>query len=310
MDLTKFAVEVRKWDESNCQDMHNPRVEQIFRHARIDFQMESEESKSSGLESASNENKRRSENSAKDVAARSCRPCDSKIDESNLDDILRQHVSMGCANVAPGLPVTDESTPASCNRSVVCPADRTEDLLSKQGSAMSWFNHLNVSGQNGLQIYSKSGSSEIVDSNNNFDWLSSCPGSRTLLEPKDSMEMLRGIEFSKEDSNGGYMKIWNQARADAKNRKGRERSLRTRMRNAERLRALEIGCSLLSEENARIKEIIRELVFYLPMRDAVEIDCQILNSFTRSAGICIQDGVQDGLSYLNDCCSSKSNTTF
>lgn len=46
-------------------------------------------------------------------------------------------------------------------------------------------------------------------------------------------------------------------RAEERNRKGRERSLRTRRRNAARLRTLEEECSQLEKENELLRELLR-----------------------------------------------------
>jgi hypothetical protein len=309
MNLTNSADEGLKWVESSCPDTGNPRIKRLFRRVRIDCKKGSEELKVAGLERASNELNRRNENSTSEKAARHCYPWDFKIEDSNFDDMLNQHFSMGCPEVAVGLPTFRGLSPTICNGREVWPADRTEDPLGMEGSSISRVKHLNARSENGLQIDSKSESAVFEGSDGNFAWPTSCPESQTLWDSKDAMEVLHGIDVNQGLSNGGYMKIWSQARADAKNRKGRERSLRTRMRNAERLRALEIGCSLLSEENARIKEIIRELVFCLPVSEALEIDRLSVNPFSRIAGVCAHDEAQDWASYLNEICSHRSNTT-
>ena len=68
-----------------------------------------------------------------------------------------------------------------------------------------------------------------------------------------------------------------QERIAERNRKGRERSLRTRRRNASKLKNLEFNCSYLSMENSLLEAFIRAIRLNTSPEEVVSLTREILN---------------------------------
>jgi hypothetical protein len=103
-----------------------------------------------------------------------------------------------------------------------------------------------------------------------------------------------------------FFYTWNQERIDERNRKGRERSLRTRIRNAERMNALNSACCILREQNMRAKELIQNIYLCLPVRTSIEVIMLYLNRLKGKGSGNVQGGVQDCIKYLDDLCASRT----